>query len=191
MLPRAVTHQLLLALVAITALRTANAHGWIMQPASRNLMAEGEDNFYQQMSLNRWVPSIHCACACSGCHHTSIKCRACCNIASCMNVSFYGGRTAEPLPGPVLCHCIMRKECVTNRPSDNSRCFTYCVIDSLQNMFIPIFAGLAARRTGSVAACILVTRASRWAASLPSAPLQQTGPKAAPWRSPSRYGPTT
>lgn len=52
-LPRVVTHQLLLALVAMAALQTAEGHGWIKEPASRSLMAVGEANFYQQMSLNR------------------------------------------------------------------------------------------------------------------------------------------
>jgi predicted carbohydrate-binding protein with CBM5 and CBM33 domain len=59
MRPWVVTHCLLLALVAAAVLESADAHGWIKQPASRSLMAVGEDNFYQQMSLNRCVVAPH------------------------------------------------------------------------------------------------------------------------------------
>lgn len=58
-LPRAVTHHLLLALMAMASIQTVRAHGWMKSPAARNLMAVGEDNFYQQMSLNRCVLARH------------------------------------------------------------------------------------------------------------------------------------
>lgn len=51
------TRKALLALLALPyflgAFKGVAAHGWIKEPASRNLMAQGEQGFYQQMSLNR------------------------------------------------------------------------------------------------------------------------------------------
>ena len=43
----------LVGLCLLAVSKEINAHGWIKEPASRNLMAQGEDGFYQQMSLNR------------------------------------------------------------------------------------------------------------------------------------------
>lgn len=44
----------LLALSCLSiAIKCVAAHGWIAEPPSRNLIAEGEQGFYQQMALNR------------------------------------------------------------------------------------------------------------------------------------------
>ena len=50
----------LLAVLVCAGLPCACAHGWIAVPAARNLVHVGQQGFYQQMSLNRWVPR-HCS----------------------------------------------------------------------------------------------------------------------------------
>ena len=42
-----------LSLLAVSVPRLAAAHGWLAVPAARNLLAVGQDDFYEQMSLNR------------------------------------------------------------------------------------------------------------------------------------------
>ena len=41
--------------VALATLRTAEAHGWLEVPPSRNYLANGHGNFWDPMSLNRWA----------------------------------------------------------------------------------------------------------------------------------------
>ena len=43
-----------LATLALALLQGATGHGWIISPPARNLMALGQNGFYQPMSLNRW-----------------------------------------------------------------------------------------------------------------------------------------
>ena len=44
-------------LLALGGPHLAEAHGWLEVPASRNFLANGQNNFWEPMSLNRWVAS--------------------------------------------------------------------------------------------------------------------------------------
>ena len=52
---RTVSALALLIVLAFETVPCADAHGWIAVPAARNLVHLGEQGFWQQMSLNRWV----------------------------------------------------------------------------------------------------------------------------------------
>ena len=53
---------LLIAAYSLASISSVSAHGWIQEPPSRNLMAQGEDGFYQQVHLSLttcFQPALH------------------------------------------------------------------------------------------------------------------------------------